>query len=268
MTLKNYDEMFAEYLAEYMEAHRDEYADEEEMEDAVPDLYNAWMDQYIGDFEIYTDPEELIDMLFEYYYEKIPVPDLLCDRLTALPGGAAAMTAALRERECDEEVQMLLINLLRETGSSIPTEWFLWRIENSELEDEVADNAAEALRAIGEEVFERVKEVFFSTTNPEAQYRLLDTVIDAGQDERVYEYIVERFNNEDKAIYAPYLARYGDEKALDLLQAELRNTKIDYIEYMEIRNAIEQLGGVPEINLSFDGDQYYEALKKRSEKLQ
>lgn len=267
MTLKNYDEMFAEYLADYMDKHGDEYENEDAMEEAVPDLYNNWLDQYIGDFEIYTEPEELIDMLFEYSYEKIPVPDLLCDRLTMLPGGNVSMTNALRERECTEEMQMLLINLLRETGSSVPTEWFLWKIENSEVEDEVADNAAEAVRAIGTEAFERVKEVFFSTANPEAKYRLLDTVIDAGQDEDVYEYIVERFNNEDKAIYAPYLARYGDEKALPLLQKELRNTKLDYIEYMEIRNAIEQLGGVPEINLSFDGDKYYEALRKRAEKI-
>ena len=266
MELKNYDEMFAEYLADYMDKHGDEYENEDAMEEAVPDLYNEWLDRYVGDFEIYTDPEELIDMLFEYHYESIPVPDLLCDRLTMLPGGDVSMTNALRERECPEELEMLLINLLRETGSAVPLEWLLWKIENSGIEDDVADNAAEAVRAIGKEAIDRIKETFFSTENPEAKYRLLDTMIDAGADDRVYDYIVERFNEEDKAIYAPYLGRYGDEKALPLLQQELRNTKLDYIEYMEIRNAIEQLGGVPEINLSFDGDKYYEALRKRAEK--
>ena len=49
------------------------------------------------------------------------------------------------------------------------------------------------------------------------------------------------------------------------LQKELRNPKIDYIEYIELRNAIELLGAVPEIELSFDGEKYYEALKARRE---
>lgn len=263
MKLINYDEMFSEYIQEYIKEHIDEFKDEDEVEDAVPELYNKWLDQFADDFNKYDDAFELVEIMFDYIDSGIPVPDLLCDRLTSLSNGTEALIKALRERECSDESQMIIINLLRETGSALPLEWFLWRIENSAFADEVADNAAEAVEALGEEAYESVRDTFFSSKNPEAKYRLIDIVINSGQDERLYDYLIDQFYSNDRAIYASYIAKYGDERALPILQKELRNSKIDYIEYIEIRNAIEQLGGRPEIDLSFDGEKYYEALKHR-----
>ncbi len=65
-----------------------------------------------------------------------------------------------------------------------------------------------------------------------------------------------------RALYATYLARLGDERALDALSRVVNLTDLDYLDYLEVRNAIEALGGqAPEDMRRFDGDPAYESLK-------
>ncbi|MBS7263186.1 MAG: hypothetical protein KIG36_06235 [Eubacteriales bacterium] len=263
MKLIDYDKMFEEYMKRYVTAHADEFPDEDSVEDALPDLYNHWVDEHRKEFEKYTDAEELVRLIAEYDAQRIPLPDLVCDRITELPDGPAAMARALRSENYTETVQMTLINLLREVDSLLPLDWYLERIEEAGAEDEIADNAAEAVDALVDRAGERVRSAFLRSENDEARFRLVDTVINLGPDERVYDYLITNLHGGDKAIWAAYLAKYGDERALPDLQKELRNSKIDYIEYVELRNAIEALGGTPEIEMSFDGEKYYEALKQR-----
>ena len=67
---------------------------------------------------------------------------------------------------------------------------------------------------------------------------------------------------EDCALLAGYLGRYQDDRALPALKKKAIDPDLNYLEYVEVVNAIEQLGGeVPE-KREFSGDPYYESLKK------
>ena len=66
---------------------------------------------------------------------------------------------------------------------------------------------------------------------------------------------------ERAAILSDYISRLGDERALPLLQKLAASEDTDYLDYIELRSAIEKLGGdVPEREFN-ETDPAYEALR-------
>ena len=83
-----------------------------------------------------------------------------------------------------------------------------------------------------------------------------------GKDERVFTLLTELFASGDNVpLYAGYLARYGDERAAAQLYRALDTA--GYADYIEIRNAIESLGGVVDEYRDFSSDPEYIALKEK-----
>lgn len=66
---------------------------------------------------------------------------------------------------------------------------------------------------------------------------------------------------EDVALYARLLGKYGDERAIDVLKSFAEEYDLDYNEYMEVRNAVEELGGYFEDDRDFSDDPFYRYLK-------
>ena len=63
---------------------------------------------------------------------------------------------------------------------------------------------------------------------------------------------------------ASYLAAYGDERALPILLDKIDEEDITFIEYQELKYAIESLGGSYEKERDFSSDQYYQEIKAHS----
>jgi len=59
-------------------------------------------------------------------------------------------------------------------------------------------------------------------------------------------------------LYANYLGQYGDERAIDILLEAAKTC--DYISFLEIRNAVEQLGGEFDIERDFSQDKDFKKL--------
>ena len=66
---------------------------------------------------------------------------------------------------------------------------------------------------------------------------------------------------EQRAFAARLLGRYGDARAIEPLKALISMSDITYYEYMELRNAVEALGGEIEHEREFYGDPDYEYLR-------
>ena len=82
-------------------------------------------------------------------------------------------------------------------------------------------------------------------------------------DERIYNYAESAFRNrpERRALFASYLAKLGDERAIEILRPALQYVDLGYLDYIEIRNAIEALGGEVEEEREFFGDPDYESMR-------
>ncbi len=70
------------------------------------------------------------------------------------------------------------------------------------------------------------------------------------------------YRGEDVALFARLLGKYGDLSAIQLLEDFAKENELNYNEYMEIRNAVEELGGVFKNDESkFADDMFYRYVK-------
>jgi hypothetical protein len=67
-------------------------------------------------------------------------------------------------------------------------------------------------------------------------------------------------------MHSSYLAAYGDERALTYLLDKIDEDGITYVEYQELKFAIEALGGTYDKERDFSGDPYYEMVKSHGAK--
>ena len=275
MPCVNFDREFEKYLSAWMKAHAAEYKDVDAMEAVVPDVYEAWLDtpaswlsgekpgEYFGQF---SDAEQLVAWMAQYFRERVPAPDMLLNRVAEL--GLAAekpLMALLDEVSSGADLRMAAVNLLREIDSVAPLQQYVaWQAARREGPDELCDNALDSLDAMGERAVDAMRRALPAAT-PDGQEALLALLSNYPGDETVFLTALQLFQarRDRAAILAQCLGRLGDERALPALTARAASEETPYLDYIELRNAIEQLGGdAPE--RVFDAvDPAYEALRGR-----
>ena len=70
-------------------------------------------------------------------------------------------------------------------------------------------------------------------------------------------------SGKNNVLYASYLGMYEDLRALPLLRERIKNPHIGYVEFTEIRNSIERLGGEVDVKRDFSSDPDYAVLKNK-----
>ena len=69
------------------------------------------------------------------------------------------------------------------------------------------------------------------------------------------------YKGEDVALFARLIGAYGDEQGIEVLKTFCENYEPNYNEYMELRNAVEELGGDFDLKQNFSDDPFYRFLK-------
>lgn len=269
----DFDAHYADYAEKWVRENMGKYPSIDAMEAQLPQVYLRYLNQPAdwldgktpGEyFAQMTDPEALTQLLGEYEKQGIDVPDLLLERLTDMGEAAVAPLMALaQDRAQPEPLRVTALNLLIEIGTPEPMDLCLQLIDARKAHDDVADVAAELLGALGQMAVPQMLDRLESASD-DAQSTYLDLLCNFPGDERIYTYAMSRFlrDADSRALYASYLGKLGDERAVPQLRQALSLSDINYLDYIEIRNAIERLTG-EELGetRAFDGDPYYESLK-------
>ena len=269
----NFDKEFQRYLADWMKAHAKEYKNYDAMEDAMPQVYEQFLDTPVnwlagakpGEYFLqYDNPRQLVNWMEDYLKQRIPVPDMLMNRISEL--GAAseeALMALLEKRGAPREAVMAAVTLLREIESEAPLARYVgWQAVRGEAEDELADNALESLASMGESAVAAMRAALPGAT-PAGQEALLTLLSKFPGDEQVFSTALALFKSrrDRVAVLADCLAKLGDERALPELQALAASEETPYLDYIELRSAIEALGGdAPEREFD-EKDPAYEAMR-------
>jgi len=266
----NFDEHFTQALDAWMEKNRKKYRRPEDMENAAPDVYLAWLQtpaDWLGGatpgtyFNGITDAQTLTELLVRYINEQIPVPDPLLDRIEEL-GQEEPVLALLRDKAAPCEARMHAVELLRQWNSLAPmVDYLRWQVERNE-EEELLDNALESLRDMGAEAYRPAKAAF-RVAGEAGREALLDVLADFPGDDDVLNFALQQFKQcrEKRALYAGYLGKLGDDRALEPLLDAAEGEDISYIDFIEVRNAIERLGGEAPVR-DFSDDPTYAAVKR------
>ena len=271
MPIINFDEHFADFMSEWMKAHQDQYETFDEMEEDMPRIYMAFLNtraKWLGSitpgayFTQFEDPKVLVDWLAQYCEENAPVPDLLLEQITTVGRPCEKrLLELLKDEDAPEEARMIAVNLLREMDSVLPKMLYIhWQLDR-ERTDELKDNALESLTEMGECVVQPILQEL-PKANEAGEEALLEVLSHFPGNEQIFKLALKLFRErkERRALFAGYLAKLGDDRALPDLTAAAQEEKLPYLTFIEIRNAIESMGGVcPE--RTYDDDPEYEALR-------
>ena len=270
----NFDRAFERYMAEWIKENSEKYKDDMDViEDMMPDVYLEFLKKpadFLDGvapqdyFEQFDNADMLVNWLCDYIAQGVPVPDLLLERVTALGNPAEKSLLALVARDdLPEETQMTAISLLRETESKAPMQRYIDYIASLEEPSDKGDLCTEALMSMGESVVEPILATL-SGAGQTGRDIFADVLSNYPGDERIYELMIERFvtRDERRALFASYLAKLGDERAIPMLKEAAQSPDINYLDYVEVVNAIEALGGERPPEREFSGDPYYESLRR------
>ena len=270
----NFDRAFEHYMAEWIKENSEKYKDDMDViEDMMPDVYLEFLKKpadFLDGvapqdyFEQFDNADMLVNWLCDYIAQGVPVPDLLLERVTALGDPAEKSLLALIARDdLSEETQMTAISLLREMESKAPMQRYIDYIASLEEPNDKGDLCAEALMSMGESVVEPILAAL-SGAGQTGRDIFADVLSNYPGDECIYELMIERFvtRDERRALFASYLAKLGDERAIPMLKEAAQSPDINYLDYVEVVNAIEALGGERPPEREFSGDPYYESLRQ------
>lgn len=265
--MTDFDKLFENYMAKWFAAHKGEYT-ADEAEDKIPELYDEWArtpaaeiggispERYFLDM---TDPAAMIAE-FEAEVEECGGPcSLLVERIADTPECAAGLTA-LALSSSSPECVLSAMDVLDDMGARQPLNEYAGWLARKDLDDGVRERAAEILKEHAAEVKDTLI-AMIPAADDEVKDMLADVLCEAGHDERTFNLLREVFLSGRNVPYAAGLiGKYGDERAAAFLYPALDNC--NYLEFIEIRNAIEQLGGVVDDSYrDFSDDEFYKALK-------
>ena len=98
--------------------------------------------------------------------------------------------------------------------------------------------------------------------NAAGQEAFLDILVNYPGPQQVFDLAVRLFeeNPTRRALFASYLGKLGDDRALPVLMAAANDDNCSYMDFIELRSAIEYLGGEAPKREFFE-DAEYEALR-------
>ncbi len=259
----DFDGLFDEKLAQYMRENAGKYT-EKQWENLIPKLYRQFGGITIpkigttpvGYFSECSD-EELVALLVRYVEEDVPVSDFLCRELEGRNCPPALI--ALLEKG-DERILTLAVNLAGDNPAAFDAYFgILERSEDVELKDTVA----EQLKSGADKAKERALAYYARGVERELMLEILSRCKE--RDERIYDILMNEFRtNGEIPMHASYLAAYGDERALPALLETIDREDINYLEYQELKFAIEALGGEYTRPRDFSNDPYFKEIAEQS----
>ena len=206
--------------------------------------------------------------MVEYINLDVGVPDLLLEAISNFGEKAKEPLTNLFHLKYDikmekhDECRALAVNLLTETGDAFLFNEYVNLLFDAKTGKDTANLIIERLEFAGKDVGERIIEKLKNTKNEEIEMRCMDVLVNFSGDERIYNRLIEMFNEyTNTSLLASYLGKYGDERAVSILKEALDWQDINYLDYIEIRHAIEELGVEVDHSRQFEGDPFYESLK-------
>ena len=269
----NFDKEFERYVGAWMKENAKKYRNYDEMEAAMPEVYEEFLDtpvnwlsgakpgEYFAQFD---NAKQLVNWMEDYFKQRIPVPDMLLNRIAELGLSAEEpLMNLLKKEKATQEIRMAAITLLREIDSVAPLEYYIGlQAIRQEGEDELADNALDSLASMGDRAVEAMRNAL-ALSSPDGQEALLTLLSDYPGDENVFQTAMSllRSRRDRVAVLADCLGKLGDQRAIEPLKALAASEETPYLDYIELRSAIEALGGdCPERDFDAE-DPAYEAMR-------
>ena len=261
------DKLFDKYIEHFVYSNIGKVKPEE-IENKIPELYVKFGNEKFKELDgktpntYYRDfsGQDLIACLKRHLTEGVSVSDFLCEAITDNPKNQSALIECLNVDE-DEEVTLYVMNMISDGNFEIPTARYL-EFVTLDYGETIRELATEQLACSAEKVKEEVL-ALFKDAEQIVKANLTEILSNCKNDDRVFDILVAEFakNQDNIPLYAGYLAKYGDERALPFLKVAIEKEKISYADFEELRFAIEALGGEYDKVRDFSNDKTFKKIK-------
>ncbi len=264
------DSLFSDYISDFVYANVGK-VNPEEIENQMPVLYTAFGKKPLKQLDGKTPEKyyrghptaQLIECLKQHIEEDVSVSDYLCEAITEAKDATEAIIAGLADDK-NEQFVMYLLNMLSDKDCMKAlkrlVEFVVWDYSEPirELATEILYPYADAIK---EDLLAQINEV--DKTRRDCFVEILSH---ASKDDRVFELLIDEFlkNQNNIPLYAGYLGKYGDGRALPYLMTAIEGEKINYHDFEELRFAIEVLGGEYTKTRDFSNDKAYKKIMGES----
>ena len=268
----NVDKLFDEYISDYVYKNIGKVKPEE-IENKIPMLYEKFGYEKLKELDGKTpneyyqnfDIKELLTCLKNHLEKRVEVSDFLCEAINSKIENEGELIKALDSDE-NEEFMLYVMNMLIDMESKKCVNKFLELI-TWDYSGVIKELATEYLKENAESVKEQILSQFKDCDETVKEY-LTEILSGCKKDDKVFDILTMQFvKHQDKIpIYAGYLAKYGDERALAFLMAQIESENISYADFEELRFAIEALGGEYNKIRDFKKDNTYKKIMNADEK--
>lgn len=259
MKLYDFDGMFDEKLSEYVEKNAGKYK-ESEWEDVIPVLYKKFGDTVIKSLgktprEYYagmTDGE-LVKCLKAHLKQGVAVSEFLCSAIEER-NLVSALAPLLDGTEDEREYAMNLIG----ADDSVIKKYMSMLVESGD--EDMKNRCVDFIKEKADIVLDEAVENYNKGIDREYMLEIMSRSV--VRKEEFFNILLKEFRGDGDNIpmHASYLASYGDERALPYLIDKIDEEGITFVEYQELKFAIESLGGEYTKKRDFSDDPYYKII--------
>ena len=262
MELMDFDGLFDEKLAVYMEEKKNKYT-EKEWEDVIPRLYKKFGETYVAkvgctpkEYYARMSDEQLVQTLTAHLSQDVPVPEFLCNELENR--NHVELLLPLLD-SVDTATQAYAINLILDDQRAYEAYFSL--LCDEDADGDVRDDIADIFKRNADEVADKVLAAYRKGIATEYMLEIMSRVV--GRSEEIFAILRDEFLSAEERtpMRASYLAAYGDARALPLLLEKIEDRGIGFVEFQELKYAIEALGGEYDEARDFSDDKDYLAVE-------
>ena len=265
------DALFETYFRKYIQDNIGKFS-EEELENKVGEVYEQFgktpLSELNGkspvEFFANMDAKELVETLNDCINGGIPVSDYLCDAIEKSPQTAKYLEDNLNA-DTNEELAVYSLNLLNIIGYADRgmLGGLVQLLSGGEIGDSLKEVITETLVSHADEVKDEILKCY-DEDDFNKNFFIEVLAATTPPDDRVFNVLIDHFNKStDMTLSCSYISKYGDERAIPILKnaCALAN---NYLDYKEIKLALEALGGEVDEERDFTSDPIYRKLKYRS----
>ncbi len=275
----------AKFMKAYMQwcvEHPEEAAREETAEELYYTMYEDWLktpkswldgkspESYFADI---GDAQMYVSAWIEYTLEEIELPDPLIDCMLKkkeevypiLLGILFSKEIAQKTMRPEDLLKVCghAVRMIALIGKPHPYKRYIALLKEQTEDSLFLEEVAEVLTQAGAALEPLLMDAYAATTG-EVKKTVVDVLSHLPSDGTILNMLLGEFAwpDADIAFLAGCLGRLGDERALAPLKAAADKKGLQYYEFKEIRNAVEQISGEEMEKRDFPGDSLYDFLKE------
>ncbi len=261
------EELFMKSVREKVLSDKEKYSNVKVIEKELMGMYLDWVQHSNEELDGFTPIEyvKIVDKsgnLFDYIEYMLnterEVSDIVTDALVKRDDAIELVKKLLQSN--DRNTLKYAFTVMFELDNSLVTDLCIDVIRSKDDNQEKIGACYEMLAEDNDEAVEKILSIMYEV-DEDTQFIFADILSNYKNNENIFMWLVTMlYRGKDLCEVAQMLGRYGDNKAVNMINSFVLDKDLNYMEFIELRNAVERLGGEFEYEKDFSEDEYYKKI--------